>query len=193
MNWNKLEIVTLVGGFAIAALGKYTNQPLIISIGIGVVALAFVLVGLEAVITRKMKWGITMYTHENYRGIAAVALGLIIIMAGFGFGVLDYAQATHQGESLFGLLFSRPGPILLIVGGVFFLRGLAGVIGSPDWNKSMTTRILNGIVERLAMLVFLLLGLVILLAGAMNLFMPAMFSQLMSTLGKMLLHSRSVQ
>ena len=186
MNWDKIEITTLAIGFSLAALGNYIKQSLLISVGLGIVALGFTLVGVEAVVTRKMKWGITMYTHENYQGLAAIALGQIIILAGLGFGVLDYIQATHQEESFFGLLFSRPWPILLLVGGILFLRGLAGVIGSPDWNRSGTTRVLNGILERLAMLILLLAGLVLIASGALNLLMPALFDRLISLLGNML-------
>ncbi len=125
MNWNKVEIALLLGGCLVAVAGKEFGIPIVISIGMGMVAFDIALVGLESIVTRKMKWGITWYSSETYQGVAAISLGLILLTTGVGIGAMVIAQALHQEESLFELLFSRPGFVLLLVGGIMFLRGLA--------------------------------------------------------------------
>lgn len=178
MNWSKLEIYLLIGGFVIAIAGNQLAVPILTSVGLGIVALAIVLVGLQAVITRKMEWAIKWYSHETYQGFAAIALGLIVVIFGIGVGAMVAAQALHREESFFALIFSRPGIVLLLIGAILFLRGLAGVIGAAEWNKTATSRLLNGVIERLVMLVSLLFGALLLILGAVEILAPSVFDWL---------------
>lgn len=179
MNRDKLEISLLVGGFLIAIAGKFLGLPIVVSIGIGIVSLDIALVGVEGIVTRKMTWGITIHTSETYQGIAAVSLGLILLIAGIGFGALVIAQAFHTEQSLLELVFSRPGFLFLLIGGVMLLRGLAGVIGALEWNKNALTRF-GAILERVASLFLFLLGAVLLILGAFDIIAPKAFQQLIS-------------
>lgn len=180
MNWNKLEISLLAGGALIAVAGKEFGVPIATSIGVGIIALDIALVGLEGIITKNMKWGITQHYSETYRGIAAVALGLIMLTAGIGFGAMVIAQTLHQEQSLFELFFSRPGFALLLVGGIMLLRGLAGVIGAIEWDKNTLPRF-GAMFERTASFFLFLLGLLLVVLGVLELIASNLFQQLIST------------
>jgi len=180
MNWDKLEISLLAGGALVAVAGGELGIPVATSIGVEIIALDIALVGLEGIVTKKMKWGINQHVSETYRGIAAVALGLIMLTAGLGSGAVVIAQALHQEQSLFELFFSRPGFLLLLIGGIMLLRGLAGMIGALEWSKNTLTRF-GASLERLASLFLFLLGAVLLILGVFDIIAPNAFQQLISS------------
>ena len=108
MDWDKLEISLLVTGLLIAVGGKELNVSILVTVGMGIVALVIALVGIEAIVTRQMKWGITQHYRETYQGIAAISLGSILLVAGIGLGAIVIVQAFHQETSLFEIIFFPP-------------------------------------------------------------------------------------
>lgn len=179
-NWNKLEIFLFAGGGLVFLAGNQFGIPVLTSVGVGIIAFDIALVGLEGIVTRKMDWGVPRYYTETYRGIAAISLGLIMAFTGLGIGAMVIAQALGQEESLIELLFSRPGFVLLPIGGIMFLRGLAGGIGALEWNESALARF-GAIFYRLGGLLLATLGSALLLLGAMDILAPSLFQQLVST------------
>jgi len=180
MTWYRLEVGLLGVGILTAVVGKLLGLPLMISIGSGMFALVFVVTGLEGIVTRKMTWAIKWYSHETYGGVAAMALGALLVIAGLGFGALVAAQAVHQEQTLLALFFSRPGPVLLLLGGVMLLRGLGGVIGAAEWDQSAVSRFMNGCLERAAMSLLMLSGAALLFAGVLEIVAPSGFDRLVT-------------
>lgn len=176
----------IAAGFLVAVGGKVLGNSVIISFGVGIVALDVALLGLEGVVTRRVKWGITQHYYETYQGLAATSLGIIMMIAGIGVGAIVVAEAIHQEQFLFEILWSHPWFILLMIGGMLFLRGLAGTIGAQEWNKTLSSRI-SGIFERLGSAFLGILGITGLILGTLNLLAPAAFHQLMSSLWQMIL------
>jgi hypothetical protein len=97
MNWDKLEISLLAGGALVAVAGGELGIPVATSIGVEIIALDIALVGLEGIVTKKMKWGITWYTHETYQGLAAISLGAIMLILGIGAGFGCFRR-SEQGK-----------------------------------------------------------------------------------------------
>jgi hypothetical protein len=179
INLSKLEIILLITGVLLAFAGYQLRIPLLITLGLGLIPLVMILSGVEDIINRQAKWGITTHYSETYRGLAAIALGIIFVIAGMGIGAMVVAQAINREESLFGLIFSRPGYIILIIAAVAFLRGLAGVIGAVEWQESTSARI-SGFIERIAMSILAFLGLIGLGLGSLEIILPDVFRQLIS-------------
>lgn len=179
-NWTKLEVFLFVGSGLAVLAGNQFGIPMLISIGIGVIGFDVALFGLQAIVTRKMNWGVPRQYTETYQGIAAMSLGLIMVIAGLGIGAMAIAQALDREESFIELLFSRPGFVLLLIGGVMLLRGLAGVIGALEWNESALAGF-GAIFQRLGGLLLASLGSAFLLLGALDVIAPAVFQQLIST------------
>lgn len=186
MNWDKFEIGLLVSGALIAVAGAALGIPTLSSVGVGLFALDIAALGLEGILTRKMKWGITYYVSETYQGLAAVGLGLIMLVVGLGFGALVVAQAFNQQESLFEAIWSRPGLILLILGGLAFFRGVAGVIGAAEWDKPGLARV-GAALERLASAFLVILGALVLALGGLELIAPGAFRSILGLVWQMLL------
>ncbi len=186
MSWDTLEIALFVGGALLAVAGEQFGLPIVSTLGMGLIALDMVVVGLEFVLTRRAKWAITRYYSETYQGMAAVALGVILMTGGLGLGALAAAKALHQEDSLYDLLLSRPGYIMLPLGGIMFMRGLAGAIGAMEWQKSGLACISTAL-ERLGGAGLALLGTLVAVLGGLELVAPAAFHSLLAAAWQMLL------
>ncbi len=184
--WDTLEIVLFLGGAALVVAGEQLGLPILSALGMGLIALDMLVVGLEFALTRRAKWAINKYYAETYQGIAAVALGVILMTGGLGLGAVAAAKVLHQEESLYDLLLSRPGYIMLPLGGIMFMRGLAGAIGALEWQKSGLACITTAI-ERLAGAGLALAGTVVVALGGFELAAPAAFHAMMGAAWQALL------
>lgn len=167
-GWKILAIVSALFGLALLFLGQWLSLDILTYAGFGLMGLVAIVIGLEALITRRMVQ-ISRYDRrreETYVGLAAMAQGVIFILMGLLFIGLALAAYRNNGRELFLHFVRHPGLVLLVFGLFFLMTAISALIGTVEDKQGgrfevfltlLSSRLLPGLI------------LIVLAAGALGL------------------------
>lgn len=138
--------IVIAGGMAYAA--EEFNLPYLIPLAMGLFGLFGIILGIETFASGRIEMFNRLYSRrENFSGLPARLLGVMIFLFGAGvtlYAFLEWTNPGTAGEYLAGLVKSSRGwGILLIAFGVFTLlfgliRLVAGSAHRPEERSAVT-------------------------------------------------------
>lgn len=180
--WTSTVIILAIIGILLILYDRFYNS--FISLNIGVILLSFsgIMIGLEAIIKRKIILSSPHHKRlsETYIGVAAIAQGLLIILTGFFLIGLLASNYLNSGQSLFHHFVERPGGPLLFLSLFCLLTAVTVNVGSVEDKQGLKfIVILNLLTSRfLAGTILILLGVIFLCLGLVEIFNPEYFDSL---------------
>jgi hypothetical protein len=152
-----LAIVIAVVGAVLAFGGQRLSLPVLSYAGTALLGVAGVVVGLEAMIKRRMVLPSRYYRYrdETYVGVAGVAQGGLFVLIGaflMGVSILAYLDT---GRAVFLHFVRRPGLPLLTMGLFCLLTATASIAGYVEQSQTerwvfildlLTSRLLPGLI-----------------------------------------------
>lgn len=181
-GWTILEIAIALIGLALLFLGHWLSIDILTYAGFGVMGLVAIVIGMEALITRRIVQ-ISRYSRrgeETYVGLAAMAQGIIFILMGLFFIGVSLAAYRNSGREVFLNFIRHPGLALLVIGLFLLMTAISAFIGTVEDKQGgrfevfltlMTSRLLPGFI--LIILAAAALGL-----GLLEITAPQTFDQL---------------
>jgi hypothetical protein len=165
---------------ALAVLGaERLEMPALMNAGVALVGAVAGLIGLEAIVMRRIAFG-TRSSTRTYTGLAAIAQGLMFeLLAAFFIGMALLSQFGGGRDFYLGLV-RRPGWVLIVIGGALLLGALTAGLGPEEGKRGgrfaktldlLFARLLPGVI-------LLLLGAAALGLGALEIVAPAVFDAL---------------
>jgi hypothetical protein len=155
--WNILKIVIGLTGVLFILLGQWFSWELLAYTGFGLMGLLAIVIGLEALLTRRLIQ-VSQYDRradETYVGIAAMAQGVIFIIIGLFFIGLALAAYKNSGRELFLHFVRNPGLALLVFGLFLLMTAISAFVGTVEDKEGgrfevyltlLTSRLLPGLI-----------------------------------------------
>lgn len=135
--WSIVQIGLAAIAFVLAFVGDKLSIPILLYAGISTFGITAIVVGMEAMITRR----IVLYRHRNYSetylGLAAYAQGVQFSFIGIFFIGTSMMAYLDNGRDIFLHLINHPWS-LLVVFGVYCLMQAVIVIGGSVEQKQGT-------------------------------------------------------
>jgi hypothetical protein len=155
--WTILELALGVIGAGLAIVGQKLSQPILSYAGIAVLGLVTIVIGLEAMVKRRVVLPSRYYRYasETYVGLAAFAQGVLFILMGTFLSGVSILAYLNTGRSVFQHFVRHPGLPLLIFGVSCFMAAIVAVAGyaeqrqGPKWVvflELLTSRLLGGLI-----------------------------------------------
>ena len=178
--WSGLEIVFVILGMLLIFGGDRLAQPILTQAGIACLGLAMIVTGWQAIITRRLLRFRRGSSRVAYVGIPAIFQGIQFNFIGLfliGVAIMMY---FNNGREIFQQVIRRPGPFLVLLGGLCLLQLLIIVWGSGKVREnSRGLTILELVVGRLFPgLIWLTFGLVLLALGMFDVLAPIRFDEM---------------
>lgn len=129
-----LAIVIGLIGVLLLLLSQWLSIEILGYAGFGLMGFMAIVIGLEAVFTRRMVQ-ISRYNRraeETYVGLAAIAQGVIFIMMGLFFVAMAFVAYRNSGRNLFLHFIRHPGLILLVIGLFFLMGSISAIVGTVE-------------------------------------------------------------
>lgn len=177
--WTIAQFVVFVTGMLLAYLGDRYSIPILFYGGISLFGMTAFLIGMEAIVKRRIVLGRRRY-NQTYVGIAAIAQGFqFMFIAAFFIGVSIYAY-FDAGRDLFLQFVRRPWPVLLTIGFYCLMQSMIAFSGYEEEKQGerwivtlnlLTSRVLPGVI-------LVVMGLGIMALGLLDLTAPAVFDRL---------------
>lgn len=185
--FGKVQIILFIVGALFALGSDWLQMPQLMPWGMSSIGGSVLFMGLEAIVTRKTKWYQNRYYYERYGGIAAISLGVLLVLAGLA--LITYATAIvfHQEDTFIGLILGRYGIFIFFLSLFYFLRGLASAIGYENPTSTLNDRVVKGF-DRFLGFVAVSLGLGGMGIGTFQFFFPEVFRAIMQSLFQTFLH-----
>lgn len=154
-----------------AVLSNYYESKLFTFIVIFLFAITSMLIGLEAILLKEIIF-VSRYSrrlNETYRGIAAIAHGVIFIIISLFLGVISFLVYQDSGDNVFQFFIKRPGVIFLIIGVYMFSFSLIAFAGYKEQTQTsrfvyyldlITSRLLPGTILLVWAVAFTVLGII---------------------------------
>jgi len=169
-------------GALVAVVGAHWDSDTFTFGGITVIGLAGVLLGLDAVVTRRLIT-VSRYSRrasETWLGAAAVGQGVTIVFTGLFLAGTAILALLDSGRAAVVLLARHPGPALLAFAALCLAAATTAITGSVE--EKLGERwlvLLNLAVSRLLPgAILILLGLASALLGLLEIVAPATFDRL---------------
>ena len=155
--WTILEIVIGLIGVLFLFLGQRYSLDILTYAGFGLMGLVAIIIGLEALITRRLVQ-VSRYDRradETYVGVAAMAQGVIFIIMGLFFIGLAIAAYKNSGRELFIHFVRHPGLAFLIFGLFLLMMAISAIVGTVEDKEGgrfevyltlLTSRLLPGMI-----------------------------------------------
>lgn len=134
LTWS---FVLVVLGGALAWIGLEFGIDLATGGAVAVFGAAFLLAGLDSIVTRSHRTGDSMHSAmlpREHRGWPAVVYGVTFVLPGTAMMFVGALIALGLGDSLLGEIFARPAPVFMLAGVVACLAGIATV--ASKWSAS---------------------------------------------------------
>ena len=178
--WLGLEIVILILGFLLLFGGDRLALPILSQAGIACLGLAMMVTGWQAIITRRLVRFKRGHYRVAYEGIPAIFQGIQFNFIGLFLLGAALMMYFNNGRELFQQAIRRPGPLLVLLGGLCILQMLIVLGGSGkkrEGSPGLSTFEL--VVGRMFPgLVWLVFGFVLLALGAFDILAPIRFDEM---------------
>lgn len=177
--WTIAQVVFFALGMLGAYLGDEYSMPILLYGGISLFGMTAILIGMEAVVTRRIVLGRRRH-DETYVGLAAYAQGMQFMMIGAFFIGVSFLAYFVTGRDIFLQLVQRPWPVLVVMGFYCLMQSVIAFSGYEEVKQGerwvvmmnlLTSRILPGVI-------LVVIGLGIMALGLLDLTVPAMFDKL---------------
>ena len=155
-------------------------MPILLYAGISVFGIAAIVVGMEAMITRRIVLSRQRNYSETYLGLAAYAQGVQFSILGIFFIGASMAAYLDNGRELFLYLVRRPWSVLVVFGVYCLMQAIISIGGSVERKQgSRFAVMLDLFVGRLLPgFILIVIGLGALGLGLFEFFLPAQFDAL---------------
>lgn len=183
----KVQIILLITGALLAFASDWLKMSQLLPVGMALIGGSVLFMGLETILTRKIKWYRDRYYYERYSGAAAVALGFLLSVAGLILIAYSIAAFFGRETALIDLVLARYGIFIFLLSLFYFLRGLAAAIGYENPAKTLNDRMAKGF-DRLLGFISFLLGLLGMGIGVFQFFFPEPFHAMIRSLFQTILH-----
>ena len=178
--WSIVQIGLAVIGFVLAFAGDKLSIPILLYAGISMFGVTAIVVGLEAMITRRIVFSRHRRYTETYLGLAAYAQGVQFSLIGIFLIGTSLAAYLDNGRDIFLHLIQRPWSVLVVFGVYCLMQAVIALIGSVEQKQGTRWVVmLDFIVGRLLPgTILIVIGLVALGLGLFEFAMPAQFDAL---------------
>lgn len=180
--WNRIVLSIAGLGILLIVFDRFFSSDITLNLGVTLFSVAGILIGLEAIVRRKIILQSPYHRRlsQTYIGFAAVAQGLLIIFLGsflIGLLIIDY---FNSGRSLFEHFIKRPGIPFLIFSLICLLTAISIGIGSVEEKQgSKFVIILNLLTSRiLGSTILIIIGIIFLCLGILEIANPNYFDSL---------------
>ena len=170
--------VLVVGGGLAALAADRLGSETYTNVGISAVMLGAIVFGLDMIVQRKAEISTSGSSDTDpafhvFRGVAAVAWGIVFVVGGLLFAGSAYLTITDSAEAR-SWLAERSGIVIMLAGLLLTALGV-GQASRATYRYQETEKPVRRLGGRIYALVFLLpLGLATLLWGAVRTFSPAL-------------------
>lgn len=192
--WNTLQFILIVLGLLLVFLGNKYSIPYLLDSGIACLGLVSMVIGAEAMVTRRITIGRRRHgTRRTYTGTAAVLQGVQFIVLGFFLIVIAIILYLNLNPRALGVQIAQhPGIPLIVLGMVFLLQSIIAFVGTQENRSgSQATVMLEFVVLRtLPGVILLVLALGALGLGFFEIFAPAAFDAMGGSLLEALYSAR---
>lgn len=178
--WSVIQIGLAVIAFLLAFSGEKLSMPILLYAGISVFGIAAIVVGMEAMITRRIVLSRQRNYSETYLGLAAYAQGVQFSIIGIFFIGASMAAYLDNGRELFLHLVRRPWSVLVVFGVYCLMQAIISIGGSVEQKQgSRFAVMLDLFVGRLLPgFILIVIGLGALGLGLFEFFLPVQFDAL---------------
>ena len=186
-----LEIVAIVIGSIGMIAGQFFGLAKGFNLGLFVAGAGFAICGIDSLVTRRMVFRPSDDVYENYAGLPAVIVGLMVLTVGAAMIGAAYLLDNEQWHSTVNSLTRRPAPVLAVAG--LFLLGF-GILAllNPQGRSSWVWRILVYFPRSLVGLVVIAAGIGIIALGVWEWLEPQGYRGFVKTLPQRLEQLRSL-
>lgn len=179
---NKLVLALAVSGILLVVIDYFFSAEFLRYAGIILFSFAGILIGLEAILHRKIILQSPYHRRlsQTYVGLAAVAQGFLIIFIGLFLLSLPIIDLFNAGQKLFNHFVKRPGVLFILFSIICFLTVIAVGIGSVEEKQGQKFAVfLNLITNRiLGPAILFFIGLFFLAIGILEIIDPTYFDSL---------------
>ena len=130
--WSIVQIGLAIIAILLTLAGDKLSIPILFYAGISMFGVTAIVVGMEAMITRR----IVLYRRRNYSetylGFAAYAQGVQFTLIGIFFIGTSLAAYLDNGRAIFLHLVQRPWSVLLVVGVYCLMQAVIAIGGSVE-------------------------------------------------------------
>ena len=178
--WSIVQIGLAIIAFLLAVAGDKLSVPILLYVGISVFRITAIVVGMEAMTTRR----IVLYRHRNYSetylGIAAYAQGVQFSLIGIFLIGTSLAAYLDNGRDIFLHLVQRPWSVLVVFGVYCLMQAVIAIGGSVEQKQGTRWVVmLDLFVGRLLPgLILIVIGLGALGLGLFEFLLPTQFDAL---------------
>jgi hypothetical protein len=127
-----VEYCALISGIFIVATGRKSASERDVALGMALVAAAFLIGGLAAIITKRMSFRFFGSVRAGYAGAAALVAGVMQLIAGGLAAAAAQALATGAWQARLDALLANPWPVLIPLGFLLIGAGLLMMRRSSD-------------------------------------------------------------
>jgi hypothetical protein len=176
-----LAFVGVVIGSVGMIAGQFFGLAKGLHLGVFVAGAGFAIAGIDSLVTRRMCFRPSDDVYENYAGLPAVIVGLMVLAVGAAMIGAAYLLDNDHWHSTANYLMRRPAP-LLGVGGLFLIGFGILMMLNPQGRSSWVWRILVYFPRSLAGLVVVAAGIAVLGLGAWEWLEPPGYRAFVKTL-----------
>ena len=130
--WSIFQIGLAVIAFLLAFAGDKLSIPILFYAGISLFGVTAIVVGLEAMITRRIVLSRHRHYNETYLGLTAYAQGVQFSLIGIfviGTSMIAYLD---NGRDIFLHLVRRPWSLLVVIGVYCLMQAIIAIGGSVE-------------------------------------------------------------
>lgn len=178
-----LEIVAIVIGSIGMIAGQFFGLAKGFNLGLFVAGAGFAICGIDSLVTRRMVFRPSDDVYENYAGLPAVIVGLMVLAVGAAMIGAAYLLDNEQWHSTVNYLTRRPAPVI-VVGGLFFVGIGVLMMLNPQGRSSWAWRLLVYFPRSLIGLVVITAGLAVIGLGVWEWLQPDAFRAFIKTVPK---------
>ena len=180
--WSTLQIIFIIFGIGLFLGGDKLSMPLLENAGIACFGLVSILVGWEAIITRRIVLGRRRHgNRQTYTGVAAMLQGVQFNLLGvFLIVVALMIQINANGRAVAEQMARHPGIPLIVFGMFCLMQAVITLIGPKEMGQDQRwVVILNLLISRLLPgIILVVLGLGAIGLGLFEIVAPNMFDQM---------------
>lgn len=181
-SWSLSAIILAGIGIILILFSILTHSSFTLNIGGVLFSLAGMMVGIEAILRRKiiLRSPYNRRLSETYIGITAVAQGLLVILTGCFLIILILIHYFSEAQNLFHHFIRRPGIPLIFLSSYCILTAIFMSIGSIGDKQGTKLQIIQKLITShfLSSFILIVLGLLFFFLGVLEIFNPVYFDSL---------------